>query len=280
MTILLGLGSALCWGTADFFGGLQSRHLPALAVALWSQLAGGLALLLVLLVLGGAPVAESIVWGIGGGLFSGVALVLFYRGLAGGIMSIVAPVSACGALVPVAVGLALGEVPGPLVGAGVGAAVVGIVLVSLQTGREARASGSPRSSLVLALGSALGFGMFYVFIDQAAAGAGSPLWSVGGARIGSLAIILLIIAAGRSRAPWPGPRIGPIALIGIFDTTANALFAFATARGELGIAAVLASLYPVATVALGRIVLAERLSSIQAAGVVLTLTGVGLIAAG
>jgi drug/metabolite transporter (DMT)-like permease len=48
----------------------------------------------------------------------------------------------------------------------------------------------------------------------------------------------------------------------------------------LSVVAVLASLYPVATVVLARAVLNERLGAIQAVGVAITLAGVALIASG
>ena len=37
LAVALGLSSSLCWGLADFFGGLQSRKRAALAVLLVSQ---------------------------------------------------------------------------------------------------------------------------------------------------------------------------------------------------------------------------------------------------
>src|SRR5205823_6158745 len=108
------------------------------------------------------------------GVGSGLALALFYRGLAEGTMSVVAPVSACGAVVPVAVALLSGERPGALAGVGVLAAVTGVVLVSRPrpptrdgdpaddgTGDPAR----PGRVLAMALGSAVGFGLFYLFVD-------------------------------------------------------------------------------------------------------------------
>ena len=129
----LGLSSGLCWGAADFFGGIQSRRLPALTVAFWSQAAGALALAVALVVLGvegSRPVAAGVAWGLAGGVGSGLALALFYRGLAAGTMSVVAPVSACGAVVPVAAALLTGDRPDALAGVGVVAAVTGVVLVS------------------------------------------------------------------------------------------------------------------------------------------------------
>jgi drug/metabolite transporter (DMT)-like permease len=305
----LGLSSGLCWGAADFFGGVQSRRLPALTVAFWSQAAGALALaaaLAVLAVDGSRPVAAGVAWGLAGGVGSGLALALFYRGLAEGTMSVVAPVSACGAVVPVAAALLTGDRPDALAGVGVVAAVSGVVLVS-RTRPPARGEQPPhggpgatttrpgrsgRSGRVLgmALGSAVGFGLFYVFVDAgtaAAAGAagtagsrGSPLWVIAGARASSLVMLSMIALVGRRSAlRWPGRRIGPVALIGVGDTGANLLFAYAATSGNLAVVGVLGSLYPVATVVLARWLLGERLSGGQNAGVVLALTGVGLLAA-
>jgi drug/metabolite transporter (DMT)-like permease len=308
----LGLSSGLCWGAADFFGGVQSRRLPALTVAFWSQVAGALALLLALAALRAppGPFGAGIGWGLLGGLASGCALVLFYRGLAEGTMSVVAPVSACGAMVPVAAALLTGDQPSAVAGIGVLAAITGVVLVSRtrpstrptlpgdpeapsnparagspgrpgRPGGPAGRPGTPGRVLVMALGSALGFGLFYVFVDAGTTGSrGAPLWVIAGARASSLLMLSMIALVGRRSAlRWPGRRIGPVALVGIGDTGANLLFAYAAITGNLAVVGVLGSLYPVATVVLARWLLGERLSGGQNAGVVLALTGVGLLAA-
>ena len=311
----LGLSSGLCWGAADFFGGVQSRRLPALTVAFWSQVAGALALLLALAAMRAppGPLGAGIGWGLLGGLASGCALVLFYRGLAEGTMSVVAPVSACGAMVPVAAALLTGDQPSAVAGIGVLAAITGVVLVSRtrptprptprhafpgdpeapsktaragSPGRPGRPGpagrpGTPGRVLVMALGSALGFGLFYVFVDAGTTGSrGAPLWVIAGARASSLLMLSMIALVGRRSAlRWPGRRIGPVALVGIGDTGANLLFAYAAITGNLAVVGVLGSLYPVATVVLARWLLGERLSGGQNAGVVLALTGVGLLAA-
>jgi drug/metabolite transporter (DMT)-like permease len=310
----LGLSSGLCWGAADFFGGIQSRRLPALTVAFWSQVAGGLGLAVALAVSGTRPAPGGVAWGLVAGVGSGCALVLFYRGLAEGTMSIVAPVSACGAVVPVAAALLTGHRPGALAGLGVIAAIAGVVLVSRpRPHRRERGPGarpidaSPASSnpgapaqpgprtdggrsggggwsgrvLAMALASALGFGLFYVFVDAGTTGSrGEPLWVIAGARASSLVMLSTIALVGhRSALRWPGRRIGPVALIGIGDTGANLLFAYAATTGNLAVVGVLGSLYPVATVVLARWLLGERLSGGQNAGVALALTGVGLLAA-
>jgi drug/metabolite transporter (DMT)-like permease len=297
----LGLGSGLCWGAADFFGGVQSRHLPALTVAFWSQVAGALALATALAVAGTPPDATGYAWGLAAGVGGGCALALFYRGLAEGTMSIVAPISACGAIIPVAAALLTGNQPGTLAAFGVLIAIAGIILVSRPTPANPGAPasrGRPRRVVAMALGAALGFGLFYVFVDAGTTGSrGAPLWVIAGARTSSLAILttLALVTGHRSRRGdrsgqgepggrgsalrWPGRRIVPVALVGIGDTGANLLFAYAAIGGNLAVVGVLGSLYPVATVVLARWLLGERLSGGQNAGVLLALTGVGLLAA-
>ena len=279
-SILLALASSLCWGTADFFGGLQSRYATALAVAVFSQIAGGIGLALVLLVLGAAPEQAALLWGIAGGICSGTGLLLFYRGLAAGVMSIVAPIAACGTLIPVAVSIAGGDSPTPVALAGIVAALLGVLLVSRPAGGTSHPSGRPWFVLALALGSALCFGFFYVCLHAGAVASGQSLWVVGGARIGSLATLLGIALVSRPPLRWPGRRIVPIAGVGVLDALANALFAIAALGGNLGVVSVLGSLYPVATVVLARVLLAERLARPQAAGVVLALAGVSMMSLG
>jgi drug/metabolite transporter (DMT)-like permease len=277
----LGLGSGLAWGAADFFGGIQSRRLPALTVAFWSQAAGALGLVIALTLGGTRPPLTGIAWGLAAGVGSGIALVLFYRSLAEGTMSVVAPVSACGAVVPVAAAVLTGDDPGVLAGLGVVAAIAGVVLVSRTRPVPRAGTGRSRRVLLMALGSALGFGLFYVFVDAGTTGSrGEPLWVIAGARASSLVMLSTIALIGRGSAlRWPGRRIGPVALVGIADTGANLLFAYAATSGNLAVVGVLGSLYPVATVVLARWLLGERLSGGQNAGVALALAGVGLLAA-
>jgi drug/metabolite transporter (DMT)-like permease len=286
----LGLGSGLCWGTADFFGGVQSRRLPALTVAIWSQLAGAAVLAVALAAQGVAPAPRGVALGLAAGLGGGTALLLFYRGLAEGAMSIVAPVSACGAVVPVAAAFLRGQAPSALALTGIAAAIAGVLLVSRTSDPGQHPGGRPALVLAMALVSALGFGLYYVLVDAGTDVPGaSPLWVVAGGRAASLVLLLSVAAAavprpaGRARdwrrARWPGRWLAPVALVGVADTTANLLFAYAAIHGNLGVVGVLGSLYPVATVLLARFVLSERLSGGQNAGVALALVGVALLAA-
>jgi drug/metabolite transporter (DMT)-like permease len=280
MWLLLGVASGLCWGVGDFIGGLQSRRLAALAVAFWSQLAGSLALALVLLVRGEAPVPGSIAWGLVAGLCGAAGVLCLYRGLAVGVMSLVAPLGACGALVPVVIDLAHGERPGLAAALGMVAALGGIVLISLPSNTPAGTAALSRTALALGLGAALSFGLFFVFLGAGIdVNGGSSFWTVAGARGSSVPLLLLLLLGGTRGIGWPGRRLGMVALGGMLDTLANLLFTVAATRGPLGIVSILGSLYPVATVLLGRLVLEERLTRAQLGGVVLALAGVALVSA-
>jgi drug/metabolite transporter (DMT)-like permease len=279
VSLLLGLSSALFWGTADFLGGTQAKLLAAVSVAFWSQLLGGLALLALVLLLQEDWRTAGVLWGASAGLCTGAALVLFYRGLATGQMALVAPISGCAAIVPLAVSVVRGEAPNAIEWAGIALALAGIVLVSRPVDDPGVTGASRRAALGIAFGAALGFGMYFVLVDKGVQAGASPLWVVAGARAGSITVITAIGVMGRGLAR-AGSALPLVALTGILDTAANALFAYATNHGNVGIVSVFGSLYPVATVALAAALTAERMTPLRLAGAALALGGVALVSAG
>ena len=191
-------------------------------------------------------------------------------------MGIVAPISAASPLVPLAVDAARGTTPGALQWAGIALVLTGIVTLS----REPSAAGDRRlaAGVGLALVAALGFGLFVVGLD-AGADESAP-WAVVAARAASVSIAV-VAALAMSASLRPPRRLLPLLVgIGVFDTAANVFVAFATTHGSAGIVAVLSALYPVVTVVLARIVLAERLSSARRVGGVVAIAGAVLVAAG
>jgi drug/metabolite transporter (DMT)-like permease len=277
--IVLGLGSAVCWGVADFLGGLQSRRIAVSVVMLVSQAAGLAGITLLVLVGGEArPAADALVAAALAGAGGAVALSAFYRALAIGTMSIVAPISATGAAVPVVVGLATGDRPGALQLAGIGVAALGVVLASRETGEGGDRAAADRASIGLALLAALGFGAFFVGMDAAADD--GVLWAVLAARVATVTLLLGAVVVLRPELPRRPADLAPLAAIGAFDLTANALYAAASTEGLLSVVAVLGALYPVTTLLLARGVLGERIGGVRLAGVVCALAGVVLIAGG
>ncbi|HEV7460600.1 MAG TPA: DMT family transporter [Solirubrobacteraceae bacterium] len=280
LAIALGLGSSLFWGLADFGGGLQSRRYPVVAVLFVSQ-AVGLAGIAVVVALSGDPAPPlGDLWpAAAGGIGGLIALAAFYRALAIGTMSIVAPISATGSAVPVIVGLATGERPSALQLVGILAAGAGVVLASREAPHEDEARArAGRASIGLALVAALGFGAFFVGMDRAADV--DVLWAMLAARVADAALLVPVAIVLRPALHIPPRGLAVLAVIGILDLTANGLYAWGTTQGLLSVVAVLGSLYPLATVLLARAVLGERIRRVQEIGVVGALTGVVLIAAG
>jgi drug/metabolite transporter (DMT)-like permease len=280
LAIALGLGSALCWGLADFAGGVQSRRLPVFTVVLVSQLVGLAGILAIVALSGRSPPPASSLWpATAGGLGGLLALGAFYRALSLGTMSIVAPISATGAAVPVVVGLATGERPGALALAGIAAAGVGVVLASREPHQEdpARARAG-RESVALALVAALGFGGFFVGMDRAADA--DVLWALVAARAADAVVLGALALALRPRLDLARSALTALIAIGALDLAANAFYAWGSTEGLLSVVSVLGSLYPVTTVILARMVLGERIRRIQEVGVLAALAGVVLMAAG
>ncbi|NEM08934.1 EamA family transporter [Geodermatophilus normandii] len=277
MATLLALASAVVYGMADFAGGMASRRAAAATVVALSQGAGLVAVVLLLPWLGGDPEPADLWWGAAAGVAGGAGLLLFYRSLAAGVMSVVAPVTAVSAAaLPVLGGLLLGERLGPLAAAGIVLALAAVVLVAAEDGlaslRNARLG-----TVAPALAAGAGFGLFFVVLDRT--GDDSGLTPLAAARVVSVLLVGgLALSSGRSLRV--SRRVLPVVLLaGVGDMTANALFLVATqVGGPLAITGVLASLYPVSTVVLAQVLLRERLAGAQRAGLAVAAAAVVLIA--
>ncbi|MGI8421962.1 MAG: EamA family transporter [Gaiellaceae bacterium] len=276
IAILLALGSSLTWGAADFAGGFASRRLPVATVAFLSQ-AAGFVVLIAFAAGSGAPLhRDGLLLGLAAGAGGGIGLAAFYAALARGTMSVVSPIAACGAVVPLGLALAGGERPNALALGGAVLALGGAILASVE---ERRATESDRrSAVLLALLAAVALGCFVYFLGLGSQHGGS-LSALLGARIGSFTLLGILVIRLRSPLRAAPLQLAAVAAIGIVDVSANALFALASERGLLAIVSVLGSLYPIATVLLAHVVLGERLTRTQRGGVVVALVGVALVSA-
>jgi drug/metabolite transporter (DMT)-like permease len=278
--ILLALGAALCWGLSDFLGGLKSRSSAVLSVLLVSQVTA-LSVLAFIVVARGLPAPEGrfLAYAAIAGLGEAVGIAALYRGLAVGQMTVVAPIAATAPVLPVLAGLAAGEVPGPVASVGVVLAAAGVAITSARRDAVNTASSRLAPSVGYGLLAAAGFGSFFLAMDLASE-ADVP-WALLAARLTSVlavgAVTVVAIArTGRLRIQRGDLHV--MALIGLLIVAADAMYATATTRGLLGVAAVLGSLHTVVTIGLARIVLDERLERAQRVGVVTVLLGVLAIA--
>lgn len=283
MAYLLAISSAALYGAADFLGGLAARRTNTFAVVVVSQCAGLILLALLLPVLPDAtPSRRDLIWGGAAGLTGGIGVALLYRALAVGTMAVVAPTTAvCAVMIPVIAGVLLGDRLTSRTTAGIVLALVAIVLVSQQRtpphhdNRRAVTAGRLPPGIVLALMSGVAIGLFFLSLARTSSAAG--MWPLLAARITSVTFFAgIAIAAARSlRMDAPVARIAIGG--GALDMLANALYLVASRYGPLSVVVTLSSLYPASTVLLARVVLGERLSSWQTAGIVCALVAVVLI---
>jgi drug/metabolite transporter (DMT)-like permease len=279
VAILLALGCAVVYGAADFLGGLASRKTSVFGVVAFSQIIGLAALLVLLPWLGGPVDAADLWWGAAAGLAGAAGLVVFFRTLARGVMSVIAPVTAVtAAAVPVLVGLLTGDRIGTWSAVGIALALAAVVLVSAEGGLRALSQARPASLLPALLAGSM-FGIFFVLLDRTSDGSGlTPLVT---ARLASVALVVVIALVTRQPLGVTRAALPLVAASGVGDMTANALFLLATQQdGQLAITGVLASLYPVSTVVLAQLVLRERLVGAQVAGLGAAVAAVVLITAG
>lgn len=282
--VLLALGSAAAYGLSDFVGGTTSKRVSPWSVALVAQLAGGLLVLALALVLGGDPTGTDLRWALLAGVANGIGTGFLYRGLSSGRMGVVAPVSGVGAtLVPVTVGLLTGERPSSVVWIGIVVALPAIWLVAREpAGGDAGgdvAGGRPRGSGALdGVLAGLGFGSLFAALAQIPEEAGFLPLALNQLVAGAVVVVMAVAL----RAAWlpRDPAAGLGAISGLLGTTATAAFLLATQTGFLTVTAVLASLYPAVTVVLAATVLREHVHRSQALGLVLCGVAVALVAGG
>lgn len=272
--------SGIGYGVSDFVGGLASRRVAALRVVLVSYPVALVLLTSISFVVGGHVTTPAIVWGGLCGLSQAFGVWWFYAALGAGPMSLVSPLTAIlVAGVPIVAGVLLGERPSLLAYTGIGLALIAVVLVSREErGEDSTAQRFTAKVAWLTLGAGLAFGLNFVSIDQAPHDAG--LWPLAFARLSATLMVVAIAAVSRNLAVPSGVPLRLALAAGVLDTVANVAMLLALQASLLSLTSVLISLYPAGTVLLALVVLKEKVTRWQAAGMVLALAAVGLIAAG
>ncbi|MFE6338506.1 EamA family transporter [Streptomyces sp. NPDC057806] len=174
MGALLALASAVCYGIVDFAGGILSRRIPFTTVTLLGRLGGLLfAVGAALLVPASSIRPADVGWGALSGLGSAAAMLLLNRGLSGGAMSVVVPVSAVSSVVLSVLGgvVVLHERPAPLAWVGIALTAPALWLIA---GRRRSAPGDPGTGFSDGLPASAGVATQYLALAQAAPASG--LW--------------------------------------------------------------------------------------------------------
>lgn len=287
LTVVVGLASAVIFGTADFFGGLASKRLGSILATPIAAVSGLVLYLVIELFIGGRLSPEAIGWGALSGVFGAIAIGLLYACLAIGPMSILSPLTAVvSAIVPVAWAVAGGETVRWVGWIGLGLGLVAIVFVAFV--REREAVRLTTRALLMALGSGIAIGAFLIVIDLAPDDSG--LWPMIMNRSTNAAIMLLVLAgvtiarrargvpgAGRSESDWRR-GLWLATVCGLIDAIANAGLLLGVRIGDLSVMGVLTALYPIGTIILARFVLKERIAPLQIVGLALAITASVLLA--
>jgi len=154
-------------------------------------------------------------------------------------------------------------------------ALAGVGLAAWEPGEGER---KVAAGVGLALLAAIGFGFY--FPPMHVAGDADFLWASLVFRATATLVIVVAVLIARPRLAFGRRSVAIFALIGVGDTLGNVFFAASAAYGLVSVTSVLASLYPVVTVVLAHVFLAERVSAGQRLGIAGTLAGVALISAG
>ena len=270
----LGLVSAASWGGSDFVGGMGARRAPALLVVASGHIVSFLILLTYCLGIRLAlPSSHYLLYALIGGFEGSVALAIFYRALAMGAMGLTAALTGLlTALVPVVFSMFVDGLPSPLTALGLAAGLIAIWLITHSPAKDGPTS--PPAALMLGALAGTGFGAQLILFKIASGG--GLLWTMTSARAAGSVAMILVILVKPPKGPWRGFWQTGI-LAGLLDTVGNLFYIRATQIGRLDVAAVVCSLYPAGTILLAALVLRERPTRRQMAGMAVALGAVMLL---
>jgi drug/metabolite transporter (DMT)-like permease len=292
MGILLGLVTALCWGSADLFARFATRRIGTFRTMLYMQMCGFCLLTLAMPRLGGwghlfdGSGWQPWAWGILAGVLNTSATLALYRSFEIGKLSIVAPISACYPVLTMLLSALTGERLTPLRLFGLALTIAGVVVVA--RGEQAPNDANPideqtqpakkRLGVGWAIFAAAGFGVMFWLLGLRVVpllGSSPSVWII---RLTSVAATALVMLVARQSGALPLRRDTPwIFGVGLLDTSAYVFNNYGMLHEQTSVVSVLASLYGAVTVALAALLLREKVSPSQWLGIVAIFIGIMLI---
>jgi drug/metabolite transporter (DMT)-like permease len=281
MPSLLAVLASAIWGSSDFVGATLSKRWASTAVVFLGVVLAT-CVLLIGLPLAHPPFGAYQWYGAAAGAGGAIALACFYKAMAAGPMSLVAPLSATSAAIPVLWSLSRGGTVNLLQAVGIMLAFVGVILASGPEMREG--SLVSRSTLLYTLAAAIGFGLYYILF---ALGSSTSVYgTLLSQRIAGVLILapfaLRGLPSGKSLVnglEWSPTIVMLFVFNGLGDVAANGMYGVATrhAGSHLPVVMALSGLYPVVSTVLAWALLKERLRAVQNIGILAALAGVLLL---
>jgi len=277
LAALLALLASFTWGTSNYLAGVETRTRSVWHVAALSQIMAAAASAVGLVAARqGPPGGWDLVLLLVTGAVTAAGLVMFYKALAIGTMSVVAPIIAAEVLIPVTAGILLGERPGLHAYIGMVVTVGGVVLIS-RTPQHGTHAANARKAVLLAVLTAVAWG--FMLLVYGTVGKENPVWAVFDTRVTSAAVLAAyVLLAGRGLS-LKGQNVPALAAIGILLAVANFLFIVASGIGYLSVTSILGSLSPVVVTVYAQTFLHERLMPWQWVGFAAVFAGIVLLAA-
>jgi len=288
IAVLLALTGALAYGGADFYGGLAARKSSTLLATLGVALVGLACLSVVSPIVPATSSPEAWLFGGLSGLAGAIGIGLLYGSLAIGPMSILSPTTAfISAIVPVTIGISMGEGGGWGFYSAIFLALISVALVGLAP-RENNKSARPSAlGVSMAVGSGALIGLTIVLIDLTPRDSGLiPLLAnriVSSSLLCAVFLCVTLVKIGSVkpsalRTVLPGKNVMTIIVMaGLLDAFANVAVIFGLRLGELSVVSVLVALYPAGTLLLAGIILGERVAKVQWVGLSLALIASALL---
>jgi drug/metabolite transporter (DMT)-like permease len=317
MGIFFGLLAALGWGVGDYLSRQASQAAGYFRVLLYLQICGAillgawLGLAPWLGLLPGPPQAgvDILALALGLALLNITASLLLLRAFAVGVVAVVAPIVAAFSAVSVVLSLLWGDPLSPLRLVGLTATILGVILSSTPGGGPDRAIVSAGAAVALpvaattvmaqqrraaralhrlranvgvgvpeALGAAVGLGAFF-WAQRFIVPTLGPYWTT---EVSSAASVLLLVPLAwpmrQSLRPPARPVLLRVGLMGACYTGASIAFNLGLGSDSPGVVAVVGSLASPVTVLLAFVLLRERLTRLQWAGVGLIFVALVLLA--
>jgi drug/metabolite transporter (DMT)-like permease len=289
--VVLGLASALCWGSADFAARFNSRRVGAYRALFFMQFFGFILLGIYLKWSGGfsrgvAPGWQPWAMAVAAGLLNVAASLALYHSFEVGTLSIVGPVSSSYPALTVGLSMLSGEHIHLLRGIGLAVTLIGVIFASTsfsvlkaKTNEAGDADSAHLSKGVgWAIAAALGFGVMFWFLGfrvLPVVAAPVSVWVMRGTSMVALGLVAL---PARQSLKLPSGLVWwGLFAAGILDTCASLANNAGLQLGQVSVVSVLSSLYGAVTVVLAWIFLRERLEISQWLGIVLIFVGVVLV---
>jgi len=295
--ILFGLLTAISFGVADFIAGLVGRKTSPVALVFYSQSIGAVVITMLAVAIGGRPSIPELAWGGAAGVVLGLGFILYYRALANGKMGVIAAVTGVWtAVAPFVIGLLMGERPSNVALVGIAMVVIAIALVSgATTSEDHQPADNPHqdkvkpqkrsvrhrllacrdNGILQATIAGLWMGLFFVFLDQPKSD--HPLWAATAATVASAIAVGVMIPVMRPSLRIHRRSLWGIGAVGLCQTLGTLTFVLAAREGMLSVVAVAGALTPVPTAILAFVLLRERATMLQLAGIAAALTGITMM---